>query len=144
MTATRSTRRDAKSVDCGPPSGEADSHRYGDTIKAVFAYNPNITPQPIPVDDVFGGECQETQWEERHPSIPSSGLLSSALRYTGSVMEGYPTHLSSRQALPDCDVGTRRPNNVKYTVAYAYVCLVMCSAYVHVVLAVGGSLAAVR
>ena len=33
--------------------------------------------------------CQETQREERHPSIPSSGLLSSALRFTGGgVMEG--------------------------------------------------------
>ena len=26
--------------------------------------------------------------KERHPSIPSSGLLSSALRHTGGVMEG--------------------------------------------------------
>ena len=52
----------------------------------------SITPQPLPVDDVFGGElmalCQETQREERHPSIPSSGVLSSALRFTGGVMEG--------------------------------------------------------
>ena len=55
-TASRSTPLEAESIDCGPPSGEADSHRYSDTIKAVFAYNPNITPQPLPVDDVFGGE----------------------------------------------------------------------------------------
>ena len=32
--------------------------------------------------------CQETQREERHPSIPSSGVLSSALMFTGGVMEG--------------------------------------------------------
>ena len=86
-TASRYTPLEPESIDCGPPSGEADSHRYSDTIKALFAYNPNITPQPLPVDDVFGGElmalCQETQREERHPSIPSSGLLSSALRFTG-------------------------------------------------------------
>ena len=91
-TASRSTPLEAGLIDCGPPSGESDSHRYSDTIKAVFAYNPKITPQPLPVDDVFGGElmalCQETQREERHPSIPSSGLLSSALRHTGGVMEG--------------------------------------------------------
>ena len=90
--ASRSTPLEAESIDCAPPSGDADTHRYRDTIKAVFAYNPNITPQPLPVDDVFGGElmalCQETQREERHPSIPSSGLLSSALRFTGGVMEG--------------------------------------------------------
>ena len=53
----------------------------------MFSFNPTITPQPLPVDDVFGGElmalCQETQREERHPSIPSSGVLSRALRFTG-------------------------------------------------------------
>ena len=90
--ASRSTPRDAESMDCGPPPGESDSHRYSDSIKAVFSFNPSITPQPLPVDDVFGGElmalCQETQREERHPSIPSSGVLSSALRFTGGVMEG--------------------------------------------------------
>ena len=79
-------------MDCGPPPGESDSHQYSDSIKAVFSFNPSITPQPLPVDDVFGGElmalCQETQREERHPSIPSSGVLSSALRFTGGVMEG--------------------------------------------------------
>ena len=32
--------------------------------------------------------CQETQREERHPTILSSGLLSRALRHTGDVMEG--------------------------------------------------------
>ena len=69
-TASRSTPREAESMDCRPPSGESDSHRYSDTIKEVFAFNPqihNITPQPLPVDDVFGGElmalCQETQRE---------------------------------------------------------------------------------
>ena len=71
---------------------EANSHRYNDTVNAVFAYNSNNTSQPLPVDDVFGGElmalCQETQREERHPTILSSGLLSSALRHTGGVMEG--------------------------------------------------------
>ena len=69
-----------------PPSGDADTHRYRDTIEAVF-------------DDVFGGElmalCQETQREERHPSIPSSGLLSSALRFTGGGDGGGVT-LTSR------------------------------------------------
>ena len=73
-------------MDCGPP-GESDSHRYSDSIKAVFSFNPTITPQPLPVDDVFGGElmalCQETQRKERYPSIPSSGVLSSAVRFTG-------------------------------------------------------------
>ena len=79
----------------GPPLGRPTvTAIVSDTIKALFAYNPNITPQPLPVDDVFGGElmalCQETQREERHPSIPSSGLLSSALRFTGGggMMEG--------------------------------------------------------
>ena len=98
-TASRSTPLEAESVDCAPPSGDADTHRYRDTIKAVFAYNPNITPQPLPVDDVFGGElmalCQETQREECHPSIPSSGLLSSALRFTGGGDGGGVT-LTSR------------------------------------------------
>ena len=91
-TASRSTALEARSIDCGPPSGETDSHRYSDTLKAVFAFNPNITPQPLPVDDVFGGDlmalCQETQREERHHPIPSSGLLSSALRHILGVMEG--------------------------------------------------------
>ena len=99
-TASRSTPLEAESIDSAPPpSGDADTHRYRDTIKAVFAYNPNITPQPLPVDDVFGGElmalCQETQREERHPSIPSSGLLSSSLRFTGGGDGGGVT-LTSR------------------------------------------------
>ena len=53
--ASRSTPRDAESMDCGPPPGESDSHRYSDSIEAVFSFNPSITPQPLPVDDVFGG-----------------------------------------------------------------------------------------
>ena len=56
-TASRSTPLKAESIDCAPPppSGDADTHRYIDSIKAVFAYNPNITPQPFPVDYVFAG-----------------------------------------------------------------------------------------
>ena len=29
-TASRSTPLEAESIDCGPPSGEADSHRYSE------------------------------------------------------------------------------------------------------------------
>ena len=66
-------------MDCTPPSGESDSHRYSDTIKAVFAFNPNITPEPLPVDDVFGRELmalyQEMPREERHPSINTADII---------------------------------------------------------------------
>ena len=40
--------------------------------------------------------CQETQQEERHPSIPSAGVLSSALRFTGGGDGGGGTLTSHR------------------------------------------------
>ena len=74
------------------PSGDGEGRRYSDTLKAVYSFNPAIVPQAPAVDNVFGGElmamCQETTREERNPSLPGSGVLTSALRHTGSVLQG--------------------------------------------------------
>ena len=43
-TASRSTPLGAGSIDCGPPSVEANSHRYNDTVNAVFASTPTSRP----------------------------------------------------------------------------------------------------
>ena len=69
------------------------TRRYKDTLQNVFSFNPNMVPQDVPVDNVFGGElmalCHETQKEDRHPSLPGSGVLGSALRHTeGGVLGG--------------------------------------------------------
>ena len=93
--ASRSTPRDAESMDCGPP---LDSQTVIDTVtqsRLCFHLTPLLHPNHFPWMTCSGGGelmalCQETQREERHPSIPSSGVLSSALRFTGGggVMEG--------------------------------------------------------
>ena len=80
------------------PSGDPEARRYKDTLQNVFSFNPNMVPQDVPVDNVFGGElmalCHETQKEDRHPSLPGSGMLGSALRHTGGVLGGVGPHSS--------------------------------------------------
>ena len=38
---------------------------YKDTLQNIFSFKPNMVPQDVPVDNVFGGElmalCHETQ-----------------------------------------------------------------------------------
>ena len=59
---------------------------YKDTLQNIFSFKPNMVPQDVPVDNVFGGElmalCHETQKEDRHPSLLGSEVLGSTLRHT--------------------------------------------------------------
>ena len=75
-----------------PSERDMEGRRYSDTLKDVYSFNPAIVRQAPAVDNVFGGElmamCHETTKEERNPPLPGSGVLTSALRHTGSMLQG--------------------------------------------------------
>ena len=92
VATSRPSAQESVGRDEALPSGDPDARRYKDTLQNVFSFNPNMVPQDVPVDNVFGGElmalCHETQKEDRHPSLSGSGVLGSALRHTAGVLGG--------------------------------------------------------
>ena len=92
VATSRPSAQESVGRDEALPSGDPDARRYKDTLQNVFSFNPNMVPQDVPVDNVFGGElmalCHETQKEDRHPSFSGSGVLGSALRHTAGVLGG--------------------------------------------------------
>ena len=92
VATSRPSAQESVGRDEALPSGDPDARRYKDTLQSIFSFNPNMVPQNVPVDNVFGGElmalCHETQKEDRHPSLSGSGVLGSALRHTAGVLGG--------------------------------------------------------
>ena len=100
VATSRPSAQESVGRDEALPFGDPDARRYKDTLQNVFSFNPNMVPQDVPVDNVFGGElmalCHETQKEDRHPSLSGRvrGARERLASHGGSVGRSGP--LSSR------------------------------------------------
>ena len=54
VATSRPAAQESVGRDEALPSGDREARRYRDTLQNVFSFNPNMDPQDVPVDNVFG------------------------------------------------------------------------------------------
>ena len=54
VATSRPAAQESVGRDEALPSGDREARIYRDTLQNVFSFNPNMDPQDVPVDNVFG------------------------------------------------------------------------------------------